>query len=284
MQGIRKIFDGKRGDDTMITRTGSVAKSIAGAMALAFLAGPAAAGGLKDDPMPMPSERTLAWAASFAVTSDYVFRGMSQTEGNPAAQATLDVTYGILYGGAFLSNIDFGDTPGGHDIATAELTFIAGVKPVVGPVSFDFGVIYYTYPSARDGAAELNFFELKAAASVAPWKGGTLGVIGYWSPDYTGETGDVWTVEGTIAQELPKIGTITPTFSALIGYQWGDDAAYAFAFGTDEYAYWNAGVTFAFSDHISLDLRYWDSDLDFCQVGSLFACDERFVGTAKVTF
>jgi uncharacterized protein (TIGR02001 family) len=266
----------------MITRTGTLAKSIAGAMALAFLAGPASAGGLKDDPA--PAGRMLQWAGSFAVTNDYIFRGMSQTSTNPAAQATLDLTYGILYGGVFLSNVDFGETGAGRNVAVAELTFTAGIKPVLGPINFDFGVIYNTYPRAHDSGAELNFFEAKAGASVAPWKGGSLGVTGYYSPDYTGETGTVWTVEGTISQELPKLGSITPTVSALIGHQWGDDASYRAAFFTDNYTYWNAGVTFAFTDNFSLDLRYWDSNLDFCAVGKLFSCDERFVATAKATF
>lgn len=266
----------------MITRTGTVAKCIAGAIALAFLAGPAAAGGLKDEPA--PSDRTLAWAASFAVTNDYVFRGMSQTSKDPAVQATLDLTYGILYGGVFMSNVDFGQDGAGRNNAWAELTFTAGIKPVLGPINFDFGVIYYTYPRARDSAAELNFFEAKAGASVAPWKGGTIGVTGFWSPDYTGETGDVWTVEGSIAQELPKIASITPTFSALIGYQSGSDSVYRTTFGADNYTYWNAGVTLAFTDRLSLDLRYWDTNLDICQNTALFHCDARFVATAKATF
>ncbi len=264
----------------MITKIGTVAKCIAGAMALAVLAGPAAAGGLKNEPA--PSDRTLAWAASFAVTNDYIFRGISQTYKDPAVQATLDVTYGILYGSVFMSNVDFGQTSG-KNVAWAELTFSGGIKPVLGPVTFDFGVIYYTYPRSR--GPELNFFEAKVGASIAPWKGATVGVTGFWSPDYTGETGDVWTVEGAFAQELPKIASITPTFSALIGYQSGSDSAYKSAFGgASNYTYWNAGVTLAFTDRMSLDLRYWDTNLDFCQDTALFHCDARFVGTAKITF
>lgn len=271
----------------MITRTGTLVKSIAGAMALALLAGQAAAGGLKDDPA--PADRMLAWSASFALTNDYVYRGMSQTAKDPAVQATLEATYGILYGNVFASTLDFGDTPiGGRNVATTELTFGAGIRPVLGPVSFDIGVIYYTYPGAHDSASngltELNFFEVRAGASVSPWKGGTIGVIGYWSPDYTGETGDVWTFEGTFAQELPKIRDIGVTFSALYGYQSGDDSTYAFAFGNDHYSYWNAGVTLGFHERFSLDLRYWDSDLDFCQDTKLLHCGARFVATAKATF
>ncbi|MFN3745901.1 MAG: TorF family putative porin [Hyphomicrobiaceae bacterium] len=266
----------------MITTTGTGARSIAGALALAFLVGPAAAGGLKDDPA--PTGRMLEWSASFAVTNDYVFRGMSQSNKNPAVQAGLDLTYGILYAGVWASTIDFGETIAGRSIATSEVDIVAGIKPKLGPVSFDFGVIYYTYPGARDAGAELNYWEVKAGASVEPWKGGTIGVTGFYSPDYTGETGDVWTVEGSISQELPKVHNIALTFSALVGHQWGDDAAYFGAFGTDEYTYWNAGLTLGFHERFSLDLRYWDSDLDFCQSTRLFHCGARFVGTAKATF
>ena len=257
----------------------TLAKSIAGAMALAFLAGPAAAGGLKDDPMPSDG-RMLAWSASFAVTNDYIFRGFSQNAGNPAAQGTLEVTYGLLYANVFASNVDFGSPLD----ANYELTFAAGIRPVVGPVSFDLGVIYYTYPSANDSGTELDFLEIKAGASVSPWKDGTLGATVYYSPEYTGEVGDVWTFEGTIAQGFAKMGPFAPTFSATLGYVSGESGAFIIS---DDYLYWNAGVTLAFHERFSLDLRYWDTDLStgFCKTpGDVGACDARFSATAKVTF
>jgi uncharacterized protein (TIGR02001 family) len=271
----------------MNIKTGTLAKSIAGAMALAFLAGPAAAGSLKDTPMMSP-ERALAWSANVAATSEYVFRGISQTDEKPTVQGGIDVTYGILYAGIWASGLDFGENSAGRDIATTEIDLVAGIKPKWGPVSFDFGVIYYVYPGARDSSAELNMVELKAGASVEPWAGGTLGITTFYSPDYTGELGDVWTFEGTIAHAFPAIHGITPTFSALIGYQKGDDNSYASFYGADDYLYWNVGVTFAFHERFSIDVRYWDTDLDATPAGacltSLFQCDERVVATAKVTF
>lgn len=269
----------------MIAKARGLAKGIVGALAITLLAGPALAGdgSMKDGPA--PSGRTFAWAASFAVGSDYIFRGQSQTAEDPTIQATVDLTYGILYGSVFMSNLDFGETMAGRDVANMELTFSGGIKPVLGPVTFDFGVIYYTYPGAKDPGAELNFFEAKAGASISPWKGGTVGLTGYYSPEYTGELGEVWTLEGSLAQELPKIHSITPTFSALVGFQWGDDPLYEAAFGDDNYVYWNAGVTFAFTDRFSIDVRYWDTNIDAaCTNSRYFSCDERVVGTAKVTF
>ena len=166
------------------------------------------------------------------------------------------------------------------------------IAVVVGRFTFDLGAIYYTYPRAFDigGAAvfrELDYVELKAGASTEVWKDGTLGVTVFYSPNYTNDTGAVWTVEGAFAQVLPKIRDVVPTFSALIGYQAGDDARYtAFvANGASDYTYWNAGVNFGFGDRFSLDFRYWDTNISdtggFC-TGRVLQCDERFVGTAKV--
>jgi hypothetical protein len=111
-------------------------------------------------------------------------------------------------------------------------------------------------------------------------------------PDYTGETGAVYTLEGSFSQALPTImGRVTPTFSALIGYQKGLDSEYkslGVANGDSSYLYWNAGVTFALDKNWSVDVRYWDTNISdaggFCSKASIFQCDERVVGTLKFTY
>ena len=94
----------------------------------------------------------------------------------------------------------------------------------------------------------------KVGASGEVWKGGTLGGTVFYSPEYTGNHWEVWTFEVNFAQVLPKVGVVTPTVSVLYGYSDFQD------FGNQSYAYWNAGLTLAFHDRWSLDLRYWDSD------------------------
>lgn len=240
--------------------------------------------GMKDEPMAAPAPD---WAISynFAVTSEYVFRGVSQSAENPTIQAGVDVTYKLFYAGIWGSGVDFGPAVD----AWGEIDAYAGIKPVLGPITFDLGVIYYTYPSAQDNGTELDYFEVKVGASGTIWKDGTLGVTAYYSPEYAGKTGEVWTIEGTFAQVLPKLRDIVPTFSATLGYNIGDEAAYrlVIANGDDSYLYWNAGVGFAFHERFSIDLRYWDSNISdaggFC-TGQLLQCDERFVATAKVTY
>ena len=48
-------------------------------------------------------------SANVAVTSDYVFRGVSQTQENPALSAGVDLTKSGFSAGAWASNVDFGD-------------------------------------------------------------------------------------------------------------------------------------------------------------------------------
>ncbi len=56
-------------------------------------------------------ERSLDMSVTLGGTSDYIFRGISQTSENPAAQGSVDVTYGIFYAGIWASNDDFDEAP-----------------------------------------------------------------------------------------------------------------------------------------------------------------------------
>ncbi|MFV0298313.1 MAG: TorF family putative porin [Hyphomicrobiaceae bacterium] len=268
-------------------------------LSAAFISSPAFAGGfgegsVKDGGYEEP-KRELQFSANFAGTTDYVFRGFSQSGSRPAVQGGIDATYKWLYFGVWSSLIDFGHA-GTKDVANAEIDLYAGIKPVLGPVSFDIGVIYYAYPNAFDPGAELDYVELKLGASTNLWKDASAGVTVFYSPEYSGKTGDVWTVEGTFSQGFAAIRNVTPSVSATLGYQSGDAQAYKAVFGNgaDDYLYWNVGTTLGFGDRFSLDFRYWDTNIKnnnsgagftdgFCS-GRVFGCDERFVATAKYTY
>jgi len=216
-----------------------------------------------------------------------VFRGISQTAEGAAVQGGFDATCGIFYAGVWASSLDWsGD---GANPASLEVDWYLGIKPVTGKITWDLGVIYYSYPNSADLVAgrDNNYLELKVGASGEIWKDGTLGVTVFYSPEYQYESSSVWTVETSFAQVLPKLGMFTPTFSALLGYQSGGGDYQTFYLGglEDNYLYWNAGVTLGFLEKWSLDFRYWDTDLPsaFCK-GQAFQCDERFVATLKFTY
>ena len=95
------------------------------------------------------------------------------------------------------------------------MDWYGGIKPTWGKATFDFGVIYYTYPGS-DSIPPLfafpisNYVELKAGVSgddrEEPHAGGTI----YWSPDYFAETGSVWTFEGAAGYTFHQVGVFTP--------------------------------------------------------------------------
>jgi uncharacterized protein (TIGR02001 family) len=227
----------------------------------------------------------LTWSATITGTSEYVFRGISQTDEDPTIQGSIGVGYGMFYGGVWASGLDFGDD------AQLEVDYYAGIKPTwdhspLGAVTFDFGVIYYAYPGYSLGDST-EYVEYKAGYSIASSiiKGLTTGTTVFYSSDYSLNTGEVWTTESVASYSLPNVGVFAPTVSGLLGWQSGDFSEGYNAGGTDdEYYYWNAGLTLAV-EKLSFDFRYWDTDLDagglLCG-NNVFQCDERFVFTATV--
>jgi uncharacterized protein (TIGR02001 family) len=272
----------------------------AAGIALIALSGAALADGYEYEgkAMAAPEEgRKFTFSFGLAGTSDYVFRGVSQTDNDPTIQGSIDIGYGMFYAGVWGSGLDFGGPPPpgfGLD-AQAEFDWYAGIKPswnthtFLGKVDFDFGVIYYTYPGADDNITELDYVELKAGYS-STWlhPNLTTGTTVYWSPDYFLETGDVWTIETSASFEFHEIRGITPSISGLFGSQYGDsgETYNVDGFGEDSYYYWNAGLALGVGG-ITFDFRYWDTDIGTAVGGSVCAatifCDERFVATVSVS-
>jgi uncharacterized protein (TIGR02001 family) len=236
--------------------------------------------------------RKFTYSFNVGATSDYVFRGVSQSDNDPALQGGADIAWGILYAGVWASLIDFADAPP----ADVEVDWYGGIKPTwnspLGTINLDFGVIYYSYPGANpDSVAlpDLNYVELKAGYSWSALHPSLVtGTTVFWSPDYVLETGSVWTIETMAAWTLPKVHIFTPVINGVLGWQKGDanDNYFVNINGTDdEYYYWNAGLNVAV-ENISFDFRYWDTNIGGDAGGFIcaadFLCDERFVFSAKV--
>ncbi len=270
-------------------------------LSLAALAGPAFAdgepGSLKDAPAQAES-RQLTVSFTAGATSDYVFRGLSNNAEDPTVQGSIDIGYGIFYAGIWGSGASYAGiaddttplatfTAAGKGSGPQEFDFYAGVKPVWGPVTFDFATLYYAFPS-QGGVRDADYWEFKAAASVTPITNLTLTVADYYSPDFQYEVGKVNTVEGTAAYTLPQFSIFTPTVSGTFGYQKGYDDDFVYIgsiFGEEDYTYWNAGLALAV-EKFTFDFRYWDTNLNDagnCEGIEEFNCSAKFVFSAKVT-
>jgi len=205
----------------------------------------------------------LKLAPNIAFTNDYVFRGVSQTQGDPAIQGGLDLSYGVAYAGVWASNVDFGVPD-----PKMEIDIYAGVKPTIGDTSLDFGVLYYGYRKDKNGAPGANSYtELKAAASHT-FGPATLGAAVYWSPEWPGKGGDAVYVEGNAALPITKRITV----SGAVGHQ--DIKNYT------SYNTWNIGAGYLLGENLTVDFRYHDTDEH--SLGKIY--DSRFVVSLKAAF
>lgn len=109
-------------------------------------------------------------------------------------------------------------------------------------------MVGYGYVGAPDGA-DYGYVELKGAVSRAVGPA-TLGAAVYWSPDFFGLDEEATYVEAS-ASFAPADKWIV---SGALGHQSLDV--------NDDYATWNAGVGYALTDHVAVDIRYYDTDVD----------------------
>jgi uncharacterized protein (TIGR02001 family) len=143
--------------------------SIRGLVAATLLSGSAlvATPVLADETAP-PSAFTIS--GNVALVTDYRFRGLSQSAGDPAIQGTININHSSgLYAGVWSSSIDFSNFPSLDPVyGNQEVDLYAGwTGAVASGVTADVGLLYYAYPSGHVGKAE--FFEPYASLS------GTLG-------------------------------------------------------------------------------------------------------------
>ena len=102
------------------------------------------------------------------LTSDYRYRGLSQTRLQPALQGGADYVNNPtgLYAGTWLSTIKWIKDAGGD--ANVEWDLYAGKRgEIVKDVSYDVGGLYYFYPS-NGLAVNANTFELYGQAGYGP--------------------------------------------------------------------------------------------------------------------
>lgn len=112
-----------------------------------------------------PAGSAFTTSGNVAITSDYVFRGLSQTAGKAAVQAGYDVAHSSgLSAGIWASNVS--SALGGLEI---DLYAAYGFK--VGALDVSVGYINYTYNTAANGgeaniSATYSGLQLKASKGV----------------------------------------------------------------------------------------------------------------------
>jgi uncharacterized protein (TIGR02001 family) len=220
-------------------------------------------------------ETGLTLTATPALTTDYVFRGISQTRSRPAIQFTGDLAHSSgVYIGAFASNVAFAGTD-----ARQEIDALFGYRFELLTVNWDLGGIYYSYPGydRQPGQLRLDYFEfaLRGTREIGPVK--VLGAFHY-SPDFQGEARNGFYLEGGVDVTLP----FEFTASGRLAYQWIDRNR---NFGAPDYLWYSIGVSRPLPFGFTAALAWYDTNISQsdCFAGAK-VCDGRVVFTLSRTF
>ncbi len=145
-----------------------------------------------------------------ALTSDYVWRGTTQTQGDPAVQAGFKLAGDSgFYGSVWGSNVEF--APDTH--ASSELDFTIGwAGNISDDFALDVNVLRYQYPSTT---VDLNWTELNGTLT---YRNNYWLSLGY-SPEALGSDEDG--IYSQVGARFP----INDAFriEAAVGYYWLDE-------------------------------------------------------------
>jgi Bacterial protein of unknown function (Gcw_chp) len=203
-------------------------------------------------PPPAPFD---PWDLAFgsAIMSDYIFRGVTQSNHNPSGAAYFEPRYNVnkdvqLYIGTSFESISFPNR------AAAETDIYGGIRPTIGAFAFDFGVFGYLYPGGscfnaaagpgsgipgsslgciQDGSLPFNLNVAKRSASFFEGYGKlnytindswAVGINEYYSPNFLnlGAWGDYASVTAKYTAPATTFGTsgVGMYISGEFGRQW----------------------------------------------------------------
>jgi uncharacterized protein (TIGR02001 family) len=253
---------------------------------LAVLAAPVV---LAED-TPAEEKSPHAFTANVSISTDYRFRGITQTTNDPAISGGLDYAYSGAPVGIFLgvwaSNIDFAENTTFaadpvQDTADLEMDFyggLTGTLPIGSGLGWKIGGLYYMYPGSDtdgiSGASPRAHYDYVEAYGALSYNFGIFNVAGgaNYSPDYFFESGDGLYYYGDLGIPLPMDFAL----SGHVGHQDIDNNP---QFGTPDYTDWNVGISKTWK-MFTLKLSYVDTDLsksecfggtDFCDATGVFS-------------
>ncbi len=230
-------------------------KSLVTIAVLGTLALPSAAFAADAAPAAAPAP---AYTVSYNVGlfSQYIFRGLTQTDKKPALQGGVDFSHASgLYMGAWGSNISWLEDGAYYDNSSLELDVYGGYRNTLGEtgLGYDLGVLQYIYPGNKKTGVKAETTEVYGALSYK-WLQAKMSYItsknGFANADARG------TYYAELNANIPLADSgITANLHA--GRQKFDGQAL-----DDLYTYtdWKIGAAKAFSNGVNVGAYYSDVD------------------------
>jgi len=190
-------------------------------------------------------------SANVALVSDYMFRGISQSNEDIAIQGGFDLAFDNgIYVGVWGSSVDFDTNGPGFDGSLELDPYIGWAGDITDNVGVDVGYMYYSYPGDDGPDGDYQEFYLKFNV----WDG-TVGAI--YSDDYYGETGDFYYLFGDYSIALAD----TFSLDLHLGYNDLEKNGGFLGTDTDSYVDYSVGVTASWLT-VDWTLAYQGTDLD----------------------
>jgi uncharacterized protein (TIGR02001 family) len=231
--------------------------------------------------------------------SQYIFRGLTQTNNKPALQGGFDVSHKSgLYIGGWASNVSWlrdnagtGLNPVYTSGGSLEIDLYGGFKTEVSGVGIDLGALQYYYPGALNKAYvdKANTTELYGALSYGWLQAKVSGVVskdawGFGKKYNAGTNGD--DERGTYYAELNANIPLAETgITALIhlGRQEFNQAKLDATSPTASYTDWKLGLTKAFDNGINVGAYYTDTNISKANANANWTYAGKNIGDSTGT-
>ena len=226
--------------------------------------------------------------------SQYVFRGISQTNEDPALQGGFDYSHASgFYLGTWASNISWlNDAPAGVDPAysssSMEIDVYGGYRGAFGEtgIGYDVGLLQYIYPGDRNpGITKADTLEAYAALT---WS--------FLSAKYSYSLGDTFGVNnssGTWYLDLSANYPITEALTLNLHYGIQDFSGSTAGVKNDDFASyedWKIGLSYALPQGFTVGAFYTDTSMNttekafYTNLKGKYLGDDQYVVFLSKTF
>lgn len=203
-------------------------------------------------------ESSVTVTGGVTVTSDYRFRGISQTGKDPAIQGTVNVNHSSgLYVGIWASSIDDTEAAAVAGYGDVEIDLYGGyTKTFDNGVGVDVGLLYYLYPIDEASGLATDFFE--PYASVSYTAGPVTAKVG-GNYSWSGQSGlagnDSLYLRGDVTVAIPN----TPV--SLLGHIGSTNGQLGIlALTDDDYLDWSLAAEASYK-FAKIGIQYVDTDI-----------------------
>lgn len=194
-------------------------------------------------------------SGNVALTSDYKFRGISQSDEDIAIQGGFDITWDSgIYVGTWASSVDFDTNGEGFDGSLELDGYVGWASDITDSVGIDVGYMYYSYPGDNELDGDYQEFYFKVNLF-----GGTLGAV--YSDDYYGSTEEFYYLFGDYSVGLGE----NLSLDLHLGYNDLEEDGGFLSDNTDSYVDYSVGLT---ASWLAVDwtLAYVGTDLSDSEV------------------